>query len=62
MLADRSGTRVLFSAVLPAKQPTANGKPGPSTSRPTMICGSARRSFRQDLILVSEVGNLQEFH
>ena len=39
------GTRVVVSAVLPSKQPIAKGNPVRSTSRPTTICGSMRRSL-----------------
>jgi hypothetical protein len=39
------GTRVVVSAVLPSKQPTSKGNPVRSTSRPTTICGSMRRSL-----------------
>ena len=39
------GTRVVVSAVLPSKQPISKGNPVRSTSRPTTICGSMRRSL-----------------
>ena len=39
------GTMVVVSAVLPSKQPISNGNPVRSTSSPTTICGSTRRSF-----------------
>ena len=39
------GTIVCVSALLPSQHPISNGKPCRSTSRPTMICGSTRRSL-----------------
>ncbi|AYA23518.1 hypothetical protein C6369_002560 [Rhodococcus rhodochrous] len=36
---------VVVSAVLPSKHPISNGNPVRSTSRPTTIWGSTRRSF-----------------
>ncbi len=38
------GRIVCFSALLPSKQPISSGNPARSTSRPTTICGSTRRS------------------
>ena len=39
------GTSVVVSAVFPSKQPTSNGNPVRSTSSPTTIWGSTRRSL-----------------
>ena len=39
------GTMVRVSALLPSKQPISKGNPRRSTSSPTTICGSTRRSL-----------------
>jgi hypothetical protein len=39
------GKIVAVSALLPAKHPISSGKQRRSTSRPTTICGSTRRSL-----------------
>ena len=39
------GISVVVSALLPSKQPISSGKPCRSTSSPTTICGSTRRSL-----------------
>ena len=43
--ASRTGNRVEVSAVLPSKQCTSSGNPDGSTSNPTWIWGSTRRSL-----------------
>ncbi|MST49142.1 hypothetical protein FYJ63_02570 [Mobiluncus holmesii] len=39
------GSIVKVSALLPSKQPTSRGNPFRFTNKPTMICGSTRRSL-----------------
>ena len=39
------GMIVVVSAVLPSQQPISSGNPARSTSSPTTICGSTRRSL-----------------
>ena len=39
------GIIVVVSALLPSQQPISNGNPPRSTSSPTTICGSTRRSL-----------------
>lgn len=41
----RTGSRVVVSALLPSEQHTSSGNPDGSTSSPTWICGSTRRSL-----------------
>jgi len=45
MNASITGSIVLVSAMLPSNAWTISGKPPWSVSRPTVICGSSRRSF-----------------
>jgi hypothetical protein len=45
MNASMTGSIVAVSALLPSNALTIRGKPAASASRPTVICGSRRRSL-----------------
>ena len=45
MNAVMTGSMVLVSALLPSNAWTISGNPAASVSRPTVICGSRRRSL-----------------